>query len=242
MRFVLVALVALGAVAAPVAAQRVEAPGTVPGRAQWWNAKDLDLSASAPSPWRGGAFLGPRSGQGFSLARAGALDPGLRAGPGVGVLDTLPASPRLLLSGAEAPPVDGGAYLGYRYSNWTFSSAVRQSLDDPRLAATRIDLGATYGIPVTERHLITLSGGLTLGQSGASVPAYYLAGADALSRRTLRYGEPGAGFRVSWLYTLDRNLYVSTSLGYDRLYGDPGEGLGSDRATTTFGTVFGYRY
>lgn len=240
MRFALV-LIALGSMAAPAVAQRIDAPETVPGRVQWWNAKGLERQTSAPSPWRGGVFVGARDGQGFNVARTGAFDPGLRAGPGV--LDTLPASPRLLLSGSEPPPVDGGAYLDYRYSNWTFSSGVRQPLDDPRFASTRIDLGATYGIPLTERHLITLSGGLTLGQSGAGIPAAYnLSGADVLSRRTLRYGEPGAGFRVSWLYTLDRNLYVSTSLGYDRLYGDPGEGLGSERATTTFGTVFGYRY
>jgi hypothetical protein len=185
-------------------------------------------------------FVGPRSGQGFSLARTGGFDPGLRAGPGV--LDTLPLSPRLLLPGAATLPVDGGAYLGYRYSNWTFSSAVRQSLDDPRLAATRIDFGASYGVSVAERHSITLSGGLTLGQSGAAIPAYGALGGDVLSPRTLRYGDPGAGFRLSWLYTLDRNLYVNTTLGYDRLYGDPGEGFGFDRGATSFGTVFGYRF
>ena len=67
-------------------------------------------------------------------------------------------------------------------------------------------------------------------------------GSDALSPRTLRYGDPGAGFRLSWLYTLDQNLYVNTTLGYDRLYGDPGEGFGSDRGTASFGTVFGYRF
>jgi hypothetical protein len=138
-------------------------------------------------------------------------------------------------------PVDSGAYLGYRYSNWTFSSTVRQAIDDPRLAGTRIDFGASYGVSVAERHAITLSGGLTLGQSGAAVPSYALSGTDALSRQTLRYGEPGAGFRLSWRYTLDRNLYVSTSLGYDRFYGDLGES-GGDRGAATFGTVFGYRF
>jgi hypothetical protein len=138
--------------------------------------------------------------------------------------------------------VDGGAYLGYRYSNWVFSSAIRQSLDDPSLAATRIDLGASYGVNLAKRHSIMLSGGLTLGQSGAAAPAYGTLGSDALSPRTLRYGDPGAGFRVSWLYTLDQNLYVNTTLGYDRLYGDPGEGFGSDRGSASFGTVFGYRF
>jgi hypothetical protein len=230
-------------VAAPAAAQRIDAPAAAdrgPGRAEWWDRATGDLAAPNLSPWRGGMFVGPRSGQGFSIARAGAPDPGLRASPGV--LDTLPLSPRLLLPGGAAPPVDGGAYVGYRYSNWTFSSAIRQSLDDPRLAATRIDFGASYGVSLAERHSLTLSGGLTLGQSGATAPAYGTLGTDALSPRTLRYGDPGAGFRVSWLYTLDRNLYVNTTLGYDRLYGDPGEGLGSDRGTTRFGTVFGYRF
>ena len=236
-------LLGLCIVAAPAAAQRVDAPAASdrgPGRAEGWGATAADLAAPNASPWRGGMFVGPRSGQGFSLARTGGFDPGLRASPGV--LDTLPLSPRLLLPGAATSPVDGGAYLGYRYSNWTFSSAVRQSLDDPRLAATRIDFGASYGVSFAERHSITLSGGLTLGQSGAAAPAYGALGGDVLSPRTLRYGDPGAGFRVSWLYTLDRNLYVNTTLGYDRLYGDPGEGFGSDRGTTSFGTVFGYRF
>jgi hypothetical protein len=230
-------------VAVPAAAQRIDAPAAAdrgPGRAEWWVVAPGDLAAPNPSPWRGGVFVGPRSGQGFSVARAGAQDPGLRASPGV--LDALPLSPRLLLPGEAAAPVDGGAYLGYRYSNWTFSSAIRQSLDDPRLAATRIDFGASYGVSLAKRHSIMLSGGLTLGQSGGATPAYGALGSDALSPRTLRYGDPGAGFRVSWLYTLDQNLYVNTTLGYDRLYGDPGEGFGSDRGTTSFGTVFGYRF
>jgi hypothetical protein len=236
-------LLGLCIVAVPAVAQRIDAPAANdrgPGRSEWWSGAAADLAAPNASPWRGGMFVGPRSGQGFSLARAGALDPGLRASPGV--LDTLPLSPRLLLPGAAASPVDGGAYLGYRYSNWTFSSAVRQSLDDPRLAATRVDFGASYGISLAERHSITLSGGLTLGQSGAATPGYGTLGGDALSRRTLRYGDPGAGFRASWLYTLDQNLYVNTTLGYDRLSGDPGEGFGPDRSTTSFGTVFGYRF
>lgn len=230
-------------VAVPAAAQRTDAPATVdrgPGRAEWWAVAPGDLAPPNPSPWRGGLFVGPRSGQGFSVARSGALDRGLRASPSV--LDTLPLSPRLQLPGEAAAPVDGGAYLGYRYSNWIFSSAIRQSLDDPRVAATRIDFGASYGISLAKRHSITLSGGLTLGQSGAAAPAYGTLGSDALSPRTLRYGDPGAGFRVSWLYTLDQNLYVNTTLGYDRLYGDPGEGFGSDRGATSFGTVFGYRF
>jgi hypothetical protein len=239
LRSVLVGLL----VAVPAAAQQlgptVSDDRTV-GRSGWWGTIAQNPGVRDASPWRGGMFVAPRSGQGFSLARTGALDPGLRAGPDV--LQTLPQSPRLLLPGSETVPVDSGAYLGYRYSNWTFSSAVRQSLDDPRLGATRIDFGASYGFNLAQRHLITLSGGLTLGQSGAAVPAYGTLGGDPASRVAQRYGEPGAGFRLSWLYTLDRNLYVNTTLGYDRLYGDPAEGFGPDRGTTTFGTVFGYRF
>lgn len=232
-------LVILGLAATPAAAQRLDAPPVVrvPAFAQWWNAPGIDGGTPSASPWRGGFFVGPRDGQGFNPARAGAFDPALRANPDV------PGTPpvALLPPGRDVAPLDSGAYLGYRLSNWTFSSAVRQSIDDPRLAATRIDFGASYGVSIAERHSITLSGGLTLGQSGAATPSYALMGTDPLARQTMRYGEPGAGFRLAWRYTLDRNLYVSTSLGYDRLYGDPGE-LGGDRGTATFGTVFGYRF
>jgi hypothetical protein len=232
-------LVALGLAAAPALAQRLDAPliRHAPAGALGWTAPGADRAGSVASPWQGGFFVAPRGGQGFNPARTGAFDPGLRASSSV--LDTLPAAARL--PGGDAVPVDSGAYLGYRYSNWTFSSAVRQSLDDPRLAATRIDFGASYGINVAERHTITIAGGLTLGQTGSAAPLYALTGANADSRRTLRYGEPGAGFRLSWRYTLDRNLYVSTSLGYDRLYGDLGES-GAERGAATFGTVFGYRF
>lgn len=233
------ALLGLCIVALPAAAQ-LSGPtadrATGPGQFGWWGAP-----VAAESPWRGGIFIAPRSGQGFSLARGGALDPGLRAGPQL--FQALPPAPLLLAPGSDTKPADGGAYLGYRYSNWTFSSSLRQSLDDPRPAATRLDLGATYGFNVTPRHLITVSGGLTVGQPGApGSPTYGALAGDGMGRAAQRYGEPGAGFRVSWLYTLDRNLFVSTTLGYDRLYGEPAEGLGSDRGTATFGTVFGYRF
>jgi hypothetical protein len=236
------ALVGLCIVALPAAAQQL-APAssgdrvTASGRLGWQAAAS---PAAHVSPWEAGTFVVPRSGQGFSLDRAGTLDPGLRAN--ADMLQLTPLAPRPLASGSEPAPADAGVYLGYRYSNWTFSSAVRQSLDDPRVGAARLDLGASYGYSLTPRHLITLSGGLTLGQPGTALRPYSALGGDALSQRTLRYGEPGAGFRVSWLYTLDRNLYVNTTLGYDRLYADPAEGFGTDRGTATFGTVFGYRF
>jgi hypothetical protein len=236
------ALLGLCLVALPAAAQ-LDGPAadraTAPAQLQSGSAPGVDPVA-AESPWRSGIFVSPRSGQGLSLARGGALDPGLRAS--AELFQGMPEAPRLLVPGGESAPADGGAYLGYRYSNWTFSSALRQSLDDPRLASTRLDLGASYGYSLTPRHLITVYGGLTLGQAGTGAPAYGALAGDALARGVQRYGEPGAGFRVSWLYALDRNLFVSTTLGYDRLYGDPGEGFRADRNAATFGTVFGYRF
>lgn len=227
--------------ALPATAQLGGSPGdgaSGAGRLGWWATPVAD--AAAESPWRGGLFLAPRGGQGLSLARGGALDPGLRAS--AELFGGMPELPRLLVSGGETAPADGGAYFGYRYSNWTFSSAVRQSLDDPRLAATRLDLGASYGYTLTPRHSITVYGGLTLGQPGTGAPGHAALAGDALARSAQRYGEPGAGFRVSWLYSLDGNLFVNTTLGYDRLYGDAGEGFRAERGATTFGTVFGYRF
>jgi hypothetical protein len=119
---------------------------------------------------------------------------------------------------------------------------VRQGFGVPGLGGTKVDFGASYGFNVTPRHLITLSSSLTLGQP-TGVAAYYAAlGSDALSRADYRVGEPGAGFRVSWLYTFGRNLYLNTTLGYDRSAGDPDGLQGLDRNTTSFGTVFGYRW
>lgn len=148
------------------------------------------------------------------------------------------------------PPVDpasvaqAGAYLGYRRDNWTLTSGVRQGLGE-WAGGTRLDLGASYGFNVNPRHLITLSGGLTLGASAPLAPYYaaYGDGTDAFWRSGYRAGEPGAGLRLSWRYTFDRSTaYFATTLGYDRAYGDP-EGLsGLDRNTTTFGTTFGYRW
>lgn len=236
------ALIGLCIVALPAAAQLggpLSERATGAGQLGGWGAPVAD-AAAAESPWRGGLFVAPRGGQGLNPARGSALDPGLRAS--ADLFQAMPEAPRLLAPGGETAPADGGAYLGYRYSNWTFSSALRQSLDDPRLAATRLDLGASYGYSLTPRHLITVYGGLTLGQAATGSPAYGALAGEALARGVQRYGEPGAGFRVSWLYSLDRNLFVNTTLGYDRLQGDPSEGFRADRNTATFGTVFGYRF
>lgn len=199
-------------------------------------ANPLGLRASDPG-WTGSVFVG---GQGFNADRARAADPGFR------LPATLPGqtTPPLRVG----PPVDPssaaqvGAYVGYRRDNWTVSSGVRQGMGaDP--GGTRLDLGASYGFNVTPRHLITLSGGLTLG-AAAPLASYYAAyGADAFWRSGYRAGEPGAGLRLSWLYSFDRSTaYFATTLGFDRAYGDPDGLQGLDRNTTTFGTTFGYRW
>jgi len=119
---------------------------------------------------------------------------------------------------------------------------VRQGLGAPGLGGTKVDFGASYGFNVTPRHLITLSSSLTLGQT-SGIAAYYGAlGPDGLSRADYRVGEPGAGFRLSWLYSFGRNLYLNTTVGYDRSVSDADGLQGPDRNTTSFGTVFGYRW
>ena len=109
--------------------------------------------------WTSSVFVG---GQGFNPDRARLPDPGFR----------LPGDPsgRGHPPPRVGPPVDpastaqAGAYVGYRRDSWTLSSGVRQGLG-AGAGGTRLDLGASYGFNVTPRHLITLSGGLTLGAS-----------------------------------------------------------------------------
>jgi hypothetical protein len=177
---------------------------------------------------RAGLLFGSTGGTGFNLARGRALDTGLRP----------PAS----LPGSTEGS-GGGAYVGYRLDRWTLLSGIRQGLEEPQSPrGTRLDLGASYGFNVNPRHLITLAGTVTLGQ--ASTPALPLGAysSDALSPHSFRAGEPGMGLRLSWTYTLHGNLFVDTSLGYDRLQAG-GEALqGLERSTATFGTTFGYRW
>jgi hypothetical protein len=220
----LVASALCAGLAAPAAAQvGVPPPGN-----------PLGLRAG-DAGWTGSVFIG---GQGFNPDRARMPDPGLRL-----PATALPAEPLRL-----GPPVDpasaaqAGAYIGYRQDSWTLSSGVRQGLG-AGAGGTRLDLGASYGFNVTPRHLITLSGGLTLGASTPLVPYYDAHGADAFWRSGYRAGEPGGGLRLSWRYTFDRSTaYFATTLGYDRAYGDVDGLQGLDRNTTTFGTTFGYRW
>jgi hypothetical protein len=199
-------------------------------------ANPLGLRSGDPG-WTSSVFVG---GQGFNADRARLPDPGFRLPASLPGEVTPP--PRV------GPPVDpasaaqAGAYVGYRRDSWTLSSGVRQGVGEGA-GGTRLDLGASYGFNVTPRHLITLSGGLTVGASTPLASYYAAYGTDAFWRSGYRAGEPGAGLRLSWLYNFDRSTaYFATTLGYDRAYGDT-EGLqGLERSTTTFGTTFGYRW
>jgi hypothetical protein len=227
----------LGAICAGIAAPGLAQQGL--GRAPayqpsgWQSAAPATgLRPQAPrgeSGWTGGVLL--------DLAR----NPGLRLRPDLE--HASPEPPQFLPPIDAASAVQAGAYLGYRFENrLLLSSAVRQGFGVPGLGGTKVDLGASYGFNVTPRHLITLSSSLTLGQASGMAAYYGALGSDALSRADYRVGEPGAGFRVSWLYSFGRNLYLSTTLGYDRSAGDPEGVQGPDRNTTSFGTVFGYRW
>ncbi len=193
------------------------------------------------SGWTGGVRLDSARSPGFGPVRAGAIDPGLRLRPDLG--RALPQPPQFGPPIDAASAVQAGAYFGYRFENrLLLASAVRQGLGAPGLGGTKVDFGASYGFNVTPRHLITLSSSLTLGQA-SGVAAYYGAlGPDGLSRADYRVGEPGAGFRFSWLYSFGRNLYLNTTVGYDRSVSDADGLQGPDRNTTSFGTVFGYRW
>jgi len=194
---------------------------------------------TARSGWTGGMFVDAPGGQGFNPARGGPTERGLRLGP-----EGLAPVPDPLRLGPPADPAAAtaaGAFVGYRYDNLLLSSAVRQGVA-PGFGGTRVDVGASYGFSVAPRHLITLSGGLTLGQATGLAPYFAALGPDAATRWSYRQGEPGAGFRVSWLYSFGRNLYFNTTLGYDRAYLEVEGQQGLERSATSLGTVFGYRW
>jgi hypothetical protein len=229
----------LGAVCAGAAVSGLAQEGIAPAPAYQPSGAHASGAAAglqvprAERGWTGGILIDSPHGQGFSPGRPAAADSALGLRPDF----------RRSLAEPFAPPVDpasamqAGAYLGYRFGNsLLLSSAVRQGLSAPG-AGTKVDFGASYGFNVTPRHLITLSGALTLGQTGGSAPYY-----STFGRTDYRPGEPGAGFRLSWRYSFGRNLYLNTILGYDRMYGDPEAMPGQDRNSTSFGTYFGYRW
>ncbi|MCI0345539.1 MAG: hypothetical protein L0221_08865 [Chloroflexi bacterium] len=232
-------LLLLGAICAgivvPAAAQ--QGLGRAPAAAgATLSAPAVGLRPQAPraeSGWTGGLLLDPVRTPALGAARPGALDPGLRLRPELA--RAIPEAPQFSPPIDPAGAVQAGAYVGYQFENRVLlSSTVRQGFGVPGVGGTKVDFGASYGFNVTPRHLITLSGSLTLGQPSGIVAYYGALGPD------YRVGEPGAGFRVSWLYSFGRNLYLSTTLGYDRSDADSFQG--PDRNTTTFGTTFGYRW
>jgi len=210
-------------------------------------ANPLGLRAG-DSGWMTRVFVG---GQGFNTDRTRMADPGFRL-PAASIPASSPAaanpSGQVALPAYTGRQVDpsgatqAGAYVGYRRDSWMVSSGVRQGVG-AAAGGTRLDLDASYGFSVTPRHLISLSGGLTLGQSAPALPYYAMYGTDAFWRSGYRAGEPGLGLRLSWLYSFDRSTaYIATTLGFDRAYGETESLQGLDRNTTTFGTTFGYRW
>ena len=232
------------ALAVPAAAQRLSLPERLSddpaanALSQDWTGL-ADREARVPlldSRWQGGLVVST-PGVGLNPARIGSPEAGFRLNDGV--LRTLPRPPQV---GPEPDPgSEAGAYLGYRVmDNLMLSSAVRQTVGAPGLGGTRFDFGASYGFNLSPRHLITLAGNLRLGQ--ATGGGYPVSGADLATQWGYRASEPGAGFRLSWRYAVDRNLFLTTTLGYDRAADGVDSLHGIDRSGTSFGTVFGYRW
>jgi hypothetical protein len=178
--------------------------------------------------------LTPVGGQGFTFVPPAWFGPGLR----VPALDT--AGPgRFSLA-----PANGSA-LDLRLDRWTLSSSVRTGLLPAQPEASRFDFGASYGMPLAKRHEVVVSGGLGFGASAGLAPT---AGQQRQATELLLPYADGTGLRdvglrLSWRYSLDRNLYVNTSVGVDRMFADP-TGLGGayERNVGSVGAVFGYRF
>jgi hypothetical protein len=180
--------------------------------------------------------LTPVGGQGFTFVPRGwAGTPGLRL-PQVAAA----ASPARF---GLAP--DAGAALDVKVQRWTLSSSVQQGLIAAQPLASRVDFGASYGLPLAPRHELVVSGGLGFGAGTGLAPT---AGQQVTaSEPLLLYGGGtglrDAGLRLSWRYSLDRNLFVNTSVGVDRMFADPtGLGASYERNVGSIGAVFGYRF
>ena len=156
-------------------------------------------------------------------------------------------APALSLSGARSAPAEygfrmgqepSGGFIGYRAGNWVLGSAVG-AMDEVGVDPNnRMDVTASYGWSLSPRQRLSFEGGLAW-----SLPAYEhthmldITGAPVESR-----ADSGVGLRLSWLYSFDRNRYISTSLGYAHaLHENEEAGTPMDRGAS-FGTYFGYRY
>lgn len=162
-----------------------------------------------------GFFVAPLSNTGLNAERTGNLQYGFRV------------------------PPESGAFVGYQRGNWTLGSAIHQFDDHWAAPATAMDLGASYDLNLNPRHRLTVTGGVRLDVPVATDPGPR----DALSLRAPRNTDNGAGLRLSWRYSLDRQRSISTTLGYDQQFGDiAGSDSNADRSGTSFGTSFGYRF
>lgn len=178
--------------------------------------------------------LTPVGGQGFTFVPPGWTGPGLR----VPALD--PAMP-----GRYSLAAGDGAGLDVRMDRWTLSSAVRSGLVAAQPSASRVDFGASYGLPLAQRHEVVVSGGLGFGAAAGLAPTVgqEVAASPPLLPYADATGLRDVGLRLSWRYSLDRNLYVNTSVGLDRMFADPtGLGAAYDRNVGSVGAVFGYRF
>ncbi len=178
--------------------------------------------------------LTPVGGQGFTYVPSGWSGTGFR-------LPAMAGTPTRYGLSAET-----GASLDVQVDRWTVSSTVRQGLSPMRQDGSRLDFGASYGMPFATRHELVVSGGLGFAAGAAGLAP--TAGQEVASNETLlpyssATGLRDVGLRLSWRYSLDRNLYVNTSVGVDRLFADPtGFGGAYDRNVNSVGAVFGYRF
>lgn len=191
---------------------------TLPAAAQLRAATPTQNIASAPASDKqeaSGFFITPLSNTGLNAARTGNLQYGFRV------------------------PPENGAFIGYQRGNWTLGSAIHQFDDHWAAPSTAMDLGASYDLALNPRHRLTLTGGVRLDVPVTADPGTR----DALSLRAPRDNDSGAGLRLSWRYSLDRQRSISTTLGYDQQFGDiSGSDSNADRSGTSFGTSFGYRF
>jgi hypothetical protein len=171
-------------VAVPAAAQRIDAPAAVdrgPGRAEWWAVVPGDLAPPDPSPWRGGIFVGPRSGQG-SASRAGRTRSRPAGQPGCpghsrcrrasaarrrGPTRRWRGVPRLPV--LELDLLVGDPPVPRRFTPCCHANRLRRQLRRP-LCGTALD------------HALRR---LDARAVGAAAPAYGTLGSDALTSRTL---------------------------------------------------------
>lgn len=143
--------------------------------------------------------------------------------------------PGVLLHGFRVTP-ENGAFVGYRHGNWLLGSSLSQYEDAYAEPGAALDVGAGYGIDLTPRQRLSVTGGIRFDVSAGS-------GFRSPASFAPPTSDNGLGLRMSWRYSFDENRYVSTTLGFDQsLGGDSFDGGVYERNGATFGTTFGYRF